>query len=120
MTLATAVVFNNISVVAAVSVSLVTVLLPFSEVGNPGKVLPVSIRFSISALPSSPMQPRVFDERVGYFVTAFKDLGDHRANRHGRGSDLLNTEVRLKGLYSTVVSILQTVLRLSSVYRIAH
>lgn len=94
------------------------ILLPFSVVGNPRNVLPVSIRFSISVLPSSPMQPRVSDERVGYFVTAFKDLGDHRANRHGRGSDLLNTEVRPKGSYSPVVSILYTVLRLSSVCRI--
>ena len=73
----------------------------YPEVGDPEHVVPVSIRFSISALPSSPMQPRVADERVGYFTTVFKDLGDHRANRQGRGSDLLNTEVRRLEDYRT-------------------
>ncbi|CAN0506353.1 unnamed protein product, partial [Ectocarpus sp. 8 AP-2014] len=43
-------------------------------------------------LPSEPMQPRWGDERVGYFNTVFSDLGDHRATREGRNTDLIDTE----------------------------
>lgn len=58
--------------------------------------LPVSIRFSISALPAEPMQSRRSDERVGYFNTVYKDLGDHRAvDATRRSTDLLDTQVSL-------------------------
>ncbi|CAM9750393.1 unnamed protein product [Pylaiella littoralis] len=64
--------------------------------GEPGNVVPISLRFSISALPSDPMPPRWGDERVGYFNTVYKDLGDHRAAIEGiRNTDLLDTEVTL-------------------------
>lgn len=57
--------------------------------------LPVSIRFSISALPAEPMQSRRSDERVGYFNTVYKDLGDHRAvDATRRSTDLLDTQVQ--------------------------
>lgn len=58
-------------------------------------MLPISIRFSISPLPVDPMQPRRSDERVGYFNTVYKDLGDHRAvDATRRSTDLLNTQVQ--------------------------
>eukprot|EP00903_Cladosiphon_okamuranus_P009754 g9273.t1 len=63
--------------------------------GEPGEVVPIAIRFSVSMLPSEPMRPRWGDERVGYFNTVYKDLGDHRAVRAGRNTDLLDTEVTL-------------------------
>lgn len=56
-------------------------------------MVPISIRFAVSMLPSEPMAPRWGDERVGYFNTVYKDLGDHRAAGAGRNTDLLNTEV---------------------------
>ncbi|CBN77189.1 conserved unknown protein [Ectocarpus siliculosus] len=65
------------------------------KVGDPADVLPISVRFSISMLPSEPMEPRWGDERVGYFNTVFSDLGDHRATREGRNTDLIDTEVTL-------------------------
>lgn len=55
----------------------------------------MSIRFSISLAPSEPMTPRRWDERVGYFNTVFRDLGDHRSGVGGmRGSDLIDSKVR--------------------------
>lgn len=64
-----------------------------TEGGEPGDVVPISIRFSIAALPSEPMQARWGDERVGYFNTVYTDLGDHRASREGLNTDLVDTEV---------------------------
>lgn len=36
--------------------------------------LPVSLHYSVLKLPDEPMKPRLADDRVGYFVTAFKDF----------------------------------------------
>lgn len=56
--------------------------------------MPLSLRFSVSALPTEPMQARRSDERVGFFTTDFQDLGDHRTTRTGgRTSNLLDTKV---------------------------
>ncbi|CAM9349125.1 unnamed protein product, partial [Scytosiphon promiscuus] len=63
--------------------------------GEPGDVIPISIRFSISALPCEPMQPRWGDKRVGFFNSVYTDLGDHRASREGRNTDLFDTKVTL-------------------------
>eukprot|EP00612_Vaucheria_litorea_P008211 CAMPEP_0171476112 /NCGR_PEP_ID=MMETSP0946-20130122/3401_1 /TAXON_ID=109269 /ORGANISM="Vaucheria litorea, Strain CCMP2940" /LENGTH=884 /DNA_ID=CAMNT_0012006321 /DNA_START=315 /DNA_END=2966 /DNA_ORIENTATION=+ len=45
---------------------------------TPTSTLPISIRFSIALLPTSPMSMRLSDERVGYFTTSYFDMGDHR------------------------------------------
>ncbi|MCS6937420.1 MAG: zinc-dependent metalloprotease [Candidatus Bipolaricaulota bacterium] len=37
------------------------------------KTLPVALHYSILALPEQPMKPRLADDRVGYFVTTYKD-----------------------------------------------
>lgn len=36
--------------------------------------IPVGIRYSLFELPENPMQPRLADDRVGYFVNAIKDF----------------------------------------------
>jgi Domain of unknown function (DUF5117) len=43
------------------------------------KLVPISLRYSMSILPAIPMIPRIADERVGYFTTTYTDVGDHRA-----------------------------------------
>lgn len=45
------------------------------------------------------MPSRWSDERVGYFNTAFTNLGDHREGADGLASDLLDTEVRTRWRY---------------------
>jgi hypothetical protein len=39
-----------------------------------GRYVPVTIHTLIAALPEDPMEPRVADDRVGFFITAQKDL----------------------------------------------
>ena len=36
--------------------------------------IPIGVHYSFRALPASPMRPRYADERVGYFISAFKDF----------------------------------------------
>ncbi len=36
--------------------------------------IPVGVHYSLLELPASPMRPRYADERVGYFISAFKDF----------------------------------------------
>ena len=36
--------------------------------------IPIGVHYSLLELPASPMRPRYADERVGYFVSAFKDF----------------------------------------------
>ena len=36
--------------------------------------IPVGVHYSFLELPSTPMRPRYADERVGYFISAFKDF----------------------------------------------
>jgi len=38
------------------------------------RFVPITVHYSFSKLPESPMQPRLADERVGYFLTAIKDF----------------------------------------------
>lgn len=43
--------------------------------------IPLSLHYSFSKLPEKPMTPRLADERVGFFVNAYKDFGnDHAEN----------------------------------------
>lgn len=37
------------------------------------KTLPIELHYSVLALPEEPMKPRLADDRVGYFVTTYKD-----------------------------------------------
>ena len=37
------------------------------------KTLPIALHYSVLALPEEPMKPRLADDRVGYFVTTYKD-----------------------------------------------
>ena len=48
------------------------------------KALPISYHYSILALPDEPMQPRLSDDRVGYFNTTYRDF-----SRHGQLSDAI-------------------------------
>ena len=36
--------------------------------------IPIGVHYSLLALPDRPMRPRYADERVGYFISAFKDF----------------------------------------------
>lgn len=38
------------------------------------RYIPITVHYSFSKLPEQPMQPRVADDRVGYFLTAVKDF----------------------------------------------
>ncbi len=38
------------------------------------RYIPVTVHYSFSKLPDKPMQPRIADDRVGYFLTASKDF----------------------------------------------
>jgi len=40
------------------------------------RFIPVSIFYSMAKLPEEPMQPRVADDRLGYFMTVHKDFTD--------------------------------------------
>lgn len=42
----------------------------------------VNVHYSISQLPSSGYQPRIADDRVGYFLTVLKDFSDKKDNEH--------------------------------------
>lgn len=37
------------------------------------KTLPIALHYSVLALPEEPMKPRLADDRIGYFVTTYKD-----------------------------------------------
>lgn len=39
-----------------------------------GRFIPVSIFYSMAALPEDPMEPRIADDRAGYFLTVHKDF----------------------------------------------
>lgn len=41
--------------------------------------IPVGVRYSFFALPEKPMQPRYFDDRVGYFTDAIRDFSKDKA-----------------------------------------
>ncbi len=48
---------------------------PVSAAAIPdGRFLTVSVHHTIAALPEEPMEPRLADDRVGYFITAHKDF----------------------------------------------
>jgi hypothetical protein len=48
---------------------------PFASVPD-GRYIPVSIHYSFAKLPERPMEPRVADDRVGYFMTVHKDFSN--------------------------------------------
>lgn len=62
-----------------------------------------SLFFTLSKLPESQMVARRFDDRVGYFTTAYTDLGVHGGlydaedpvSGHGRQSDHMDNQVRI-------------------------
>ncbi|MAL16929.1 MAG: hypothetical protein CL670_07730 [Balneola sp.] len=61
----------------------VTAQLTFnnSETGGPRTVadsryIPISIHYTMAALPETPMSPRMADDRTGYFMTVHKDFTD--------------------------------------------
>lgn len=41
-----------------------------------GRYLPVTIHYSMAALPEEPMTPRMADDRLGYFMTVHKDFSE--------------------------------------------
>ncbi len=41
-----------------------------------GRYIPVSIHYTLAALPEVPMEPREADDRVGFFMTVHKDFSD--------------------------------------------
>jgi len=43
------------------------------------RYIPITMHYSFSKLPDVPMTPRIADERVGYFVNAYKDFSNDRA-----------------------------------------
>ncbi|MEO5618931.1 MAG: zinc-dependent metalloprotease [Candidatus Eisenbacteria bacterium] len=43
------------------------------------RFIPITMHYSFSKLPEIPMTPRIADERVGYFVNAYKDFSNDRA-----------------------------------------
>ena len=43
------------------------------------RFIPITVHYSFSKLPDVPMQPRLADDRVGYFLTAKKDFGRDQA-----------------------------------------
>ena len=46
-----------------------------------GRYIPITVHYSFSKLPATPMQPRLADSRVGYFLTAVKDFSrDNQEN----------------------------------------
>ena len=44
------------------------------ETVSDSRSVPVGIHYSLLELPAAPMRPRYADERVGYFISAFKDF----------------------------------------------
>ena len=44
------------------------------ETVSDGRSVPVGVHYSLLELPATPMRPRYADERVGYFISAFKDF----------------------------------------------
>jgi hypothetical protein len=44
------------------------------ETVSDGRSIPVGLHYSLLELPATPMRPRYADERVGYFISAFKDF----------------------------------------------
>jgi hypothetical protein len=44
------------------------------ETVSDSRSVPVGVHYSLLQLPATPMRPRYADERVGYFVSAFKDF----------------------------------------------
>lgn len=57
----------------------------FPVFGGPGvsdpRSIPIGIRYSIFALPDTPMRPRLADDRVGYFLTAIEDFSRDRESQ---------------------------------------
>lgn len=41
-----------------------------------GRFIPVSIHYTLAALPEVPMEPRMADDRTGYFMTVHKDFSN--------------------------------------------
>ncbi|MEX2478996.1 MAG: zinc-dependent metalloprotease [Gracilimonas sp.] len=61
----------------------VTASLTFNnaEQGGPrtladSRFIPVSVHYTMAALPETPMEPRMADDRTGYFMTVHKDFTD--------------------------------------------
>ena len=44
------------------------------ETVSDSRSVPVGVHYSLLELPTTPMRPRYADERVGYFISAFKDF----------------------------------------------
>ena len=44
------------------------------ETVSDSRSIPVGVHYSLLELPATPMRPRYADERVGYFISAFKDF----------------------------------------------
>jgi hypothetical protein len=62
--------------------------LTFRTTGSPifgasgvadARAVPVGLRYSLVALPETPMQPRIADDRVGHFITAVWDYSRDRS-----------------------------------------
>jgi hypothetical protein len=45
-----------------------------------GRTIPVGVAYTLAPLPETPMQPRLADDRVGYFLTARKDFSSYEDN----------------------------------------
>lgn len=48
---------------------------PFASVPDP-RFVPVTVHYSFAKLPERPMEPRLADDRVGYFMTVHKDFSN--------------------------------------------
>ena len=49
-----------------------------------GRYIPVSLFYTMVKLPEEPMQPRMADDRTGYFMTVHKDFSDESDNFFNR------------------------------------
>lgn len=56
---------------------------------------PVILGFSVVMLPTTPMKPRVADDRLLYFTTDFVDVGYHQADMHTLPSEAVDRQISL-------------------------
>ena len=54
----------------------------------------IQITYCLALLPDEPMKPRFADPRIGYFSTAYLDIGVHRRNASSDTNDLYNAQVK--------------------------
>jgi len=71
----------------------INMVATYYESPAPSLVQEVAIHFTMSLLPDEPMQPRVADDRVGYFQTVFQDIGTHQP--HSQYLSVASTDRRV-------------------------